>query len=70
VEDESHMLFECPAYDEARVEYAELFTAGPAMAQFLTQPTGRVAAFVRACQLRRAALVEGALAAVEDEAAA
>jgi hypothetical protein len=39
----SHTLFECPAYHEDCTEYAELFTAGHAMAQFLGQAVGRVA---------------------------
>ncbi len=67
VEDEFHMIFECPLYTDLRQRYHPLFAnfggwrdcslvAQPSsdhMRSFMQQPSALVAAFVHACWLRR-----------------
>jgi hypothetical protein len=55
VEDESHMVFHCPAYDHLRFEYADLFSTNQphSIACFLSQDQTRVAAFIHDCHVLR-----------------
>ena len=56
VEDEFHLVFECPAYDSVRANYAQLFedfsaasSTGRDMAGFMNQNVQQVASFIHTC---------------------
>lgn len=56
VEDEFHLVFECPAYDSVRANYAQLFedfsaasSIGRDMAGFMNQNVQQVASFIHTC---------------------
>lgn len=55
IEDESHMVFHCPAYDHLRFEYADLFPQDlpHSIPCFLSQDQIRVAAFIHDCHVLR-----------------
>ena len=55
IEDESHMIFQCPIYDDLRFQYADLFSPDMphSTACFLTQDQNRVAAFIHDCSVLR-----------------
>ena len=67
VEDEFHMVFECPAYSSLREQFGQLFTHfggwdrcremvrpdGQHLSEFIHQKPRVVAAFVHACWLQR-----------------
>ena len=50
VEDEHHLIFTCPLYDNLRLQYADLFsTACLDVSSFLSQDQRRIAQFIHAC---------------------
>ena len=55
IEDELHMIFDCPIYDDLRFEFADLFP--PELPRsilcFLSQDQNRVAAFIHLCKVKR-----------------
>ena len=60
VEDEFHLVFECPAYDSVRTKYPELFEDfgaaspfGREMAAFMNQNVQQVASFIHTCLVVR-----------------
>ena len=55
VEDESHMIFHCPIYEELRFQYADLFPQDLPQSTdcFLYQDQKRVAAFIHDCSVLR-----------------
>ena len=48
VDDEHHMVFDCPALEEVRVQHAGLFAGSADLRSFLAQESSQVAAFVSA----------------------
>ena len=48
VDDEHHMVFDCPALEEVRVQHAGLFAGSADLRSFLAQESLQVAAFVSA----------------------
>lgn len=83
VEDEFHMVFECPFYDPVRVRFAQLFSSfggwshcrqaarpsGPDLCSFMQQKPRLVAAFTHACWLQRCSPVVAQIMMPEVEAA-
>lgn len=53
VEDEQHMVFDCPLYDHIRFEFAELFSTRHTLDSFLLQNQDRVANFIYSCTTLR-----------------
>ena len=52
VEDEAHMVFDCPQYAGVRQEFVGLFgSGGRSLAHFLAQPPAQVAAFIHQCYM-------------------
>jgi hypothetical protein len=55
IEDELHMIFDCPIYDDLRFEFADLFP--PELPRsipcFLSQDQNRVATFIHKCHVKR-----------------
>lgn len=50
IEDEAHMLFDCPFYAGLRLQYAALFSSGDRnLGSFLSQDPVQVAQFVHKC---------------------
>jgi hypothetical protein len=48
VDDEHHMVFDCPALEEVRLQHAGLFEGPADLRSFLAQESSQVAAFVSA----------------------
>ena len=48
VDDEHHMVFDCSALEEVRVQHAGLFAGSADLRSFLAQESSQVAAFVSA----------------------
>ncbi len=48
VDDEHHMVFDCPALEEVRVQHIGLFAGSADLRSFLAQESSQVAAFVSA----------------------
>jgi hypothetical protein len=48
VDDEHHMVFDCPALEEVRLQHAGLFAGSADLRSFLAQESSQVAAFVSA----------------------
>ena len=48
VDDEHHMVFDCPALEEVRVQHIGLFAGSADLRSFLEQESSQVAAFVSA----------------------
>lgn len=83
VEDEFHMVFECPFYDPQRESFAQLFSSfggwdrcrqvaqpvGPDLCCFMQQKPRLVAAFIHACWLQRCSPIVAQLMMPEVEAA-
>ena len=46
--DEHHMVFECPALEDVRLQHAGLFAGSADLRSFLAQESSQVAAFVSA----------------------
>jgi hypothetical protein len=55
IEDESHIIYHCPIYDDLRFEYADLFPPElpHSIPCFLSQDQKRVAAFIHNCHVTR-----------------
>ena len=56
VEDEQHMVFDCPLYAHIRFEFADLFSTSTDLSSFLLQTPDRVAQFIHACSTARHAI--------------
>jgi hypothetical protein len=48
VDDEHHMVFDCPALEEVRVQHVGLFAGSADLRSYLAQESSQVAAFVSA----------------------
>ncbi len=49
VQDERHMVFDCPLYAPIRFQFADLFSTRTTLNSFLEQNQDRVARFIHAC---------------------
>ncbi len=68
VEDEHHMLFDCPLYDTIRYDYADLFISpySSTSSFLLTENQDRLAQFIHSCYTLRSSIAQMSLAGSEN----